>query len=81
MHIHTHTHTHTYTHTHAHTSHTHSHTHTYIQVKYTTYDECDLEACSTEMSSLLNQATQQMAVHRKYSNQKFGAVATLNLEF
>lgn len=49
-------------------------------VKYTGYDECDLEDCSRDMRSFITEPTEpsaQTAVTRKYSNPKFGAVARM----
>jgi hypothetical protein len=48
-------------------------------VKYTSYDECDLEACSQEMRAYMNdtEPSAQTAVSRKYSSPKFGAVARM----
>jgi hypothetical protein len=55
----------------------------YLQVKYTNYDEDELQACVDEMSSTFNSSAtqQQQAVHRKYSSSKFGSVSKLNLVF
>jgi G2/mitotic-specific cyclin-B, other len=51
-------------------------------VKYTKYDEPDLAECISELNKIVdNRANQQQAVSRKYSSQKFGAVASLALEF
>eukprot|EP01036_Dinobryon_divergens_P029160 gene29160-38223_t len=52
-------------------------------VKYTNYDEDELQACVDEMSSTFNSSAnqQQQAVHRKYSSSKFGSVSKLNLVF
>ena len=51
-------------------------------VKYTKYDEPELQACIADLQSIVdNKGNQQQAVHRKYSSQKFGAVASLVLEF
>ena len=51
-------------------------------VKYTKYDEPDLKACVEEMKKILsNSNSQQQAVQRKYSSQKFGAVASLTMDF
>jgi hypothetical protein len=51
-------------------------------VKYTKYDEPDLKDCVEEMKKILsNSNNQQQAVQRKYSSQKFGAVASLTMDF
>lgn len=51
-------------------------------VKYTKYDEPDLEECVAEMKKILTSTTsQQQAVQRKYTSQKFGGVASLTMEF
>lgn len=51
-------------------------------VKYTNYDEDDLQACVNEMNTTFNATgSQQQAVYRKYSSSKFGSVAKLNLIF
>jgi hypothetical protein len=51
-------------------------------LKYTNYDEPDLEACAEEMRSYLsNSASQQQAVYRKYSSPRFGGVSTTTLCF
>jgi hypothetical protein len=52
-------------------------------VKYTNYDECDLQACVDEMNGAisLSATQQQQAVYRKYSSSKFGTVAKLPLVF
>jgi hypothetical protein len=51
-------------------------------VKYTNYDEPDLQACVDEMSATINNtASQQQAVFRKYSSSKFGGVARMDLVF
>jgi hypothetical protein len=51
-------------------------------LKYTTYDECDLEACALEMERCVNDPNcQQQAVRRKYSTAKFGGVSSLPLSF
>jgi cyclin B len=51
-------------------------------VKYTKYDEADLATCISEMKEIMSDTTsQQQAVLKKYTSQKFGAVATLNIEF
>jgi hypothetical protein len=51
-------------------------------LKYTNYDEADLEACAEEMRAYLsNSASQQQAVHRKYSSARFGGVSTTTLCF
>lgn len=51
-------------------------------LKYTNYDECDLEACVMEMERLVNDPNcQQLAVKRKYSTPKFGSVSSLSLTF
>ena len=51
-------------------------------VKYTKYDEPDLENCIAEMKKILSEKqSQQQAVQRKYTSQKFGGVAGLTMEF
>ena len=51
-------------------------------VKYTNYDECDLEACTIELERLVNDIScQQLAVKRKYSTTKFGSVSSNTLYF
>jgi len=52
-------------------------------VKYTNYDEDDLQACIDEMTATFNSTAnqQQQAVHRKYSSSKFGSVSKLILTF
>ena len=50
-------------------------------MKYTNYDEDDLQACVDEMSSTFNSLVDQQAVLRKYSSSKFGSVSKLNLIF
>jgi hypothetical protein len=51
-------------------------------VKYTKYDEPELASCIAELQKVINnKANQQQAVYRKYTSQKFGAVASLVLEF
>lgn len=51
-------------------------------VKYTKYDEPDLEKCIAEMKKILSEKqSQQQAVQRKYTSQKFGGVAGLTMEF
>lgn len=50
-------------------------------VKYTKYDEPELASCIAELQKIVGGNGQQQAVHRKYSTQKFGSVATLLLEF
>jgi len=51
-------------------------------VKYTKYDEPQLASCIAELQNVINnKANQQQAVYRKYTSQKFGAVASLVLEF
>lgn len=51
-------------------------------VKYTNYDEPDLQECLNEMKVFADISTnQQQAVFRKYSNTRFGAVAKMPLTF
>jgi G2/mitotic-specific cyclin-B, other len=51
-------------------------------VKYTGYDENDIAPCLKEMKNVIrNPACQQQAVFRKYSSNKFGRVAVLDLTF
>ena len=51
-------------------------------VKYTKYDEPDLEKCILEMKRILSdKQSQQQAVQRKYTSTKFGGVAGLTMEF
>jgi hypothetical protein len=51
-------------------------------VKYTNYDEDDLQACVDELSNCIsNPENQQQAVLRKYSSSKFGGVARMDLIF
>lgn len=51
-------------------------------VKYTKYDEPELQSCIRNLQKILDaKASGQQAVFRKYSSQKFGAVASLALEF
>ena len=53
-------------------------------LKYTKYDEGDLQSCIQEMRRTFLDPTnnqQQVAVHRKYSSSKFGSVAKLPLIF
>lgn len=50
-------------------------------VKYTNYDECDLEDCSQHMRSYMHEIenSEQTAVYRKYSSPKFGGVARMTV--
>ena len=50
-------------------------------VKYTRYDEPQLEACVAAMREALAGPQAQQAVARKYSSPKFGAVATLQIDY
>lgn len=51
-------------------------------VKYTKYDEAQLAACVAEMRECITPAGQQQAaVSRKYTSPKFGAVASLQIDF
>lgn len=51
-------------------------------LKYTTWDEPDLAECVDEFQKILSTPNnQQNAVYRKYSAQKFGGVARMNLSF
>ena len=50
-------------------------------VKYTHYDEPQLEACVAAMQASLECPQTQQAVARKYTSPKFGAVATLQIEW
>lgn len=46
-------------------------------VHYTNYDEVDMEECGNNMREYLESNSQQTAVARKYSGQKFGGVARM----
>lgn len=52
-------------------------------VKYTNYDEADLQACVSELGPILEgvEAAAQQAVLRKYSSPKFGSVAKMPIVF
>jgi len=52
-------------------------------VKYTNYDECDLENCAREMNTYMSEssASKQQAVFKKYSSDRFGAASKLPLSF
>lgn len=52
-------------------------------VQYTKYDECHLSDCVNDMKVFIPDAAnaQQMAVYRKYSQQKFGCVSRITLAF
>jgi hypothetical protein len=50
-------------------------------VTYTNYDEEDLAACVQDMQAAINATSQQQAVVRKYSSNKFGSVAKMSLTF
>ena len=52
-------------------------------VKYTTYDEADLQPCVSELGPILEgaEAASQQAVLRKYSSTKFGSVAKTPIVF
>lgn len=52
-------------------------------VKYTSYDECDLENCSKEIQSFMSEASssKQQAVFKKYSSDRFGSASKLPLSF
>jgi hypothetical protein len=53
-------------------------------LKYSGYDESDLETCIEEMKAILSvpgSTCQQNAVYRKYSSAKFGAVARMTLYY
>mmetsp|Transcript_38275 Transcript_38275/g.50440 ORF Transcript_38275/g.50440 Transcript_38275/m.50440 type:complete len:403 (+) Transcript_38275:329-1537(+) len=47
---------------------------------YTKYDEADLNMCLADINSILSSKGDLVAVHRKFSSQKFGAVATMNID-
>jgi cyclin B len=47
---------------------------------YTKYSETDLHPCLLDMSVILTPKNDLVAVHRKFSSTKFGAVATMNIE-
>jgi hypothetical protein len=50
-------------------------------VAYTKYDEIDLAACVRDMQMFLTATSQQQAVIKKYSRDRFGSVATMPLIF
>lgn len=51
-------------------------------VKYTNYDECDMQLCAQSMEIFINNTgAPQQAVVRKYSSPKFGGVAKMTMSF
>ncbi|KAJ1436096.1 cyclin-like protein [Ochromonadaceae sp. CCMP2298] len=50
-------------------------------MKYTNMDERDLASCGDEMRATVTDTSDQQAVYRKYSSQKFGGVAKMSLMF
>lgn len=49
-------------------------------LKYTNYSETELRPCLMAITNVLNTKTSLTAVTKKYTSQKFGSVATMNIE-
>lgn len=48
--------------------------------RYTSFTEADLESCLDSIGNIMSAKGDLVAVHRKFSSQKFGAVATMNID-